>query len=260
MSQGGKKRRRQDESQEELPQIDVQTKTRQTRTALKRGLSTVEEENDALDSLHIQELPRATKKAKGKTAKETKFEATVQNDRDELRKYLSDLVEKAEDTDTQFRKQMKAHLTSLGIPISKTKDPRRQNEFDAVLATASRLVQASKQLDKDFSAMITTAESVQKELKKEDAMNTFTEDKNAAVQLLEKGMRLSMKRIDQLIPEGARACKQASSIDISSDLSYNEVSAYFQNTHPEDNRLGEALVQTTKGVKRFVRFLPEEDN
>lgn len=128
-----------------------------------------------------------------------------------------------------------------------------------MLATASRLIQASRQLDKDFGAMIATAESVEKELKKEDAMNTFTEDKNAAVQLLEKGMRLSMKRIDQLIPEGAKARKRASSIDISSDLSYNEVSAYFQSTHPEENRLRETLVQTTKGVKRFVRFLPEKD-
>lgn len=107
--------------------------------------------------------------------------------------------------------------------------------------------------------MITTAESVQKELKKEEATTIREGDKNAAVQLLEKGMRLSMKRIDQLIPEGAKAGKQASSIDISSDLSYNEVSAYFQHTHPQENRLRETLVQTTKGVKRIVRFLPEEE-
>lgn len=143
--------------------------------------------------------------------------------------------------------------------MSKTKEPRQQDEFKAMLAKASRLVQASKQLDKDFSAMIATAESVQKELKKEDAMNTLQEDKKAAVQLLEKGMRLSMKRIDELIPEGAKAGRQAGSIDISSDLSYNEVSGYFQNTHPDENRLRETLVQATKGVKRIVRFLPEEE-
>ncbi|TLD26325.1 hypothetical protein E2P81_ATG08137 [Venturia nashicola] len=256
MTQSGGKRRRQDEFREELPLIVVQTET-----ALKRGLSTVEEEEegDSLDSLYIKEPSRGAKKAKGKAAKETKFEATVQSDRDELRGHLSDLVKKAEETDTQFRKQMKAYLTSLGIPVSNTKEPRQQDDFNKMLATASRLMKASKQLDQDYSVMIATAESVQKELKREDDMNTFTEDKNAAVQLLEKGLRLSMKRIDQLIPEGAKAGKLANSIDISSDLSYNEVSAFFQNTHPEEKRLRETLVQTTKGVKRIVRFLPEDE-
>lgn len=43
----------------------------------------------------MKEPSRATKKAKGKAAKETKFGATVQSDRDALRDHLSDLVRKA---------------------------------------------------------------------------------------------------------------------------------------------------------------------
>lgn len=46
-------------------------------------------------SRHNKEPPRATKKTKGKAAKETTFEATVQNDRDELREHLNALVRKA---------------------------------------------------------------------------------------------------------------------------------------------------------------------
>lgn len=164
-----------------------------------------------------------------------------------------------EDADSRYRRQMKAFLESLGIPSSKTKEPRHQNEFNAMLATATRLVQTSQRLDRDFSAMVAAAENVRKGLGKEHALTTLQDDKKTAVQLLEKGMRLSMKRVDQLVPEGAKAGKRASSIDISSDLSYNEVSAYFQNTHPEESRLRDTLVQTAKGVKRFVRFLPEEE-
>ncbi|QDS67732.1 hypothetical protein FKW77_005885 [Venturia effusa] len=249
-------------SQEELPQVVVQTKTRQAKTALKRGLSTVEEEEeeDVLDNLHVKERLRSTKKVKSKAVKGTKFEAMVQSDRNELREYLKGLNIKTEDTDVQFIRQMKTFLTSMGIPYPGMKEQRQQDDFSAMHVKALRLVQASKRLDTDFSAMVATAESAQRDLKKEDAMNTFQHDKKAAAQLLEKGMGLSMKRIDQLLPEGAKAGKQASSTDTSSDLPYTEASAYFQNTHPEENRLRATLVQTAKGVKRFVRFLPEEDS
>lgn len=107
--------------------------------------------------------------------------------------------------------------------------------------------------------MVATTETVQVELK-EETLKTWEYDKKTAAQLLDKGMRLSMKRIDQLIPEAAKAGKQVGSIDVSSDLSYNEVFAYFQNTHPQENRLRETLVQTAKGIKRIVRFLPEQED
>lgn len=154
---------------------------------------------------------------------------------------------------------MNTYLTSLGVPISMTKEPLQQDEFHLMFATASRLIEASHKLDKDFHAMVATTETVQVELK-EETLKTWEYDKKTAAQLLDKGMRLSMKRIDQLIPEAAKAGKQASSIDISSDLSYNEASAYFQNTHPQENRLRETLVQTAKGIKRIVRFLPEQED
>lgn len=46
-------------------------------------------------SRYVKEPPRATKKAKGKAAEDTKFGATVQNDRSELREHLGDLVKKS---------------------------------------------------------------------------------------------------------------------------------------------------------------------
>jgi arsenate reductase-like glutaredoxin family protein len=155
---------------------------------------------------------------------------------------------------------MKMYLISLGIPVSKTQDSHPQDEFHSMLTTASHLIKVCRQVDKDFRAMVATAESVQKELKKDEAKNTWQKDQKDAAQLLEKGMRLSMKRIDQLIPDTEKADKQANSTGISSDFSYNEVSVYFTNTHPQEKRLRETLAQTTKGVKRIVRFLPEQED
>jgi hypothetical protein len=129
-----------------------------------------------------------------------------------------------------------------------------------MLTMASRLLEASRQIDKDFHSLIAIAENVKKEIKKEDDKNTWGENKKTVVQLLEKGMKVSMKRIDQLIPEEAKAGRKASSIDVSSDLSYNEASRYFSNTHPEERRLRDFLSQSTKGVKKIVRFLPEQED
>lgn len=128
-----------------------------------------------------------------------------------------------------------------------------------MLATSSRLIQASQKLDKDFHSLIATAERVQKELGKEDARSTWEEDKKVVAELLGKGMRISMKRIDQLLPAEAKAGEQTGSIDMSSDLSYNEVSRLFKNTHPQEKRLRETLIQTTKGLRRIVRCLPDEE-
>jgi hypothetical protein len=169
------------------------------------------------------------------------------------------LIVSREQTDAQFKNQIQTYLKSFRIS-SETQGPRPQDEFYSMLATALRLIEASRQVDKNFRSLIATAESVQNELKKEDAKNTWEEDKKEAVQLLKKGMKLSMKRIEQLIPEAVKTGKQASSIDISSDLSYNEASRFFTNTHPQEKRLRETLVQTTKAVKRIVHFLPEQDD
>jgi hypothetical protein len=155
---------------------------------------------------------------------------------------------------------MKTYLTSLGIPVLKVPGLRQQDDFHSMLDRGSRLIEASRQVHENFRSMIATAETVQKELEMEDAKNAWEEDKKEVVQLLEKGMKLSMKRINQLIPKAAKAGKQASSIDISSDCSDNKASAYFQSAHPHEKRLRETLVQTTKGVKRIVRFLPEQED
>jgi len=155
---------------------------------------------------------------------------------------------------------MKTHLTSLGIPVLKAQASHPQDEFHSMLDIASRLIEASRQIDRNFRSIIAMAETVQKELKKENANNAWEEDKKTVVQLLEKGMEISMKRTRRLIPEAAKAGKQASSTDVASDISYNEASDYFTHTHPQEKRLRETLVQATKGVKRIVRFLPEQED
>jgi hypothetical protein len=162
---------------------------------------------------------------------------------------------------TQSRKDLEMHLLSNlnlhSISLPRSGSSIRQNALNTettqhpLFAAASQIVAISKTTIQEYNALCVLTKE-RSSGRPQDPANVWNEDKMKLLELLQNGKKVSLARIQKLIPEG-----QNEKTDSSSEAWYNETSLYFKEKKPRDIRLANTLQYTAKGVRKMAKALPE---
>jgi hypothetical protein len=165
--------------------------------------------------------------------------------RDELQAYLPPDID-------QYRKES----THRGVPGTLHRNSevaRGEDETHPLFSAASQLIETSQDTIQEYTALCRLTKAMNEERPK-DLTEGMKIDKEKLLDILEKGKRVSMVRITELMPKD----KSTESMHPSSEPWYIESSRYFKERLPGDKRVTKALEYAAKGVSKMAKALPEQ--
>ncbi|KAF2435821.1 hypothetical protein EJ08DRAFT_692394 [Tothia fuscella] len=277
MSQGRKRGR--DEITSVASTVREKTVTSRSKHAkqavLKPELSAVDElsEVDGVDEIQgtgeesqkVDEVLKGHATNRKKTeAYRQKFQDMMQKDKNQLKKELRDRMEELVDKDEKDEQKMhgmfppevfKAPSPRASDNLRPYYEPARQKPR-AFHEMAASLIDASRELIANYKSLCQNANACEKPDMSETT-KIWESDAEKLSQLLEGGRKLSMRRVEELLPEELLPKDpKVTQSDMSSESWYNETSGFFP-ARPNDTRLHDTIRQATKGVRRIVREIPE---
>jgi hypothetical protein len=174
------------------------------------------------------------------------------------------LTRNSHEADIQFRKELQVYIpsevsmhnkaTPRGGTITRAEDIEDE-EYNPMFATAAALITISKSTISEYNALcrLTTNQNV---VRPDDPSQEWEADKRKLLELLRNGKKISMARIEKLIPKEGKK----DDVDLSSESWHNEPSSHFKERHSDDTRMANALHYAAKGVRKMVKALPEQDS
>jgi hypothetical protein len=115
------------------------------------------------------------------------------------------------------------------------------------------MIASSQELIQDYTGLCEMLAAAKK-VNASGVTDAWEENKSTVAQLLENGKKLSLRRVEQLLPGNVKNGHS----DASSEPWFEEASHFFP-VKRDDTRLQDAFRQATKGVRRFAREIPEKE-